>query len=526
MAFLAHLLLALFLHARAHPVWRNCQHSGTGDAQKPLRAVGGNTTLQGCKALCESDVACQGIHYRVEDNACALATFVPASAGTGVKCLQLTNRRRTGPGVFVMLPLDTVGADAQLKDEAGLARMLDVMGSTGVDGFMTDVWWGVTEPRPREYRFDGYKRLVALAKARGLQIQAITSFHQCGGNVGDDCDIPLPAFVREAEGVWYRDQDGDETHEYISLFADNVKVAGRSPLEMYSDWFRAFRAAFREELGTVIAEVEVGMGPAGELRYPSYRMDKWSFCGIGAFQAHDRHALASLRTAARAAGHALEWGQPPNASLAGSYNSEPSQTAFFSNGYRTGKGKFFLDWYSKALKSHAVELLARAKAVFGDDVPVAGKVAGIHWWYGDSSHAAEVTSGYYNTNFRNAYAELADVFKRFNASLDFTCMEMRNEEQPQRCLSRPEELVHQVLLAGKEKSVPVSGENALQRFDDRAYDQVLSHRKRLQAFTYLRLGPQLLEPGNLDRFRGFVERMHGEGGGRRLQVGQVPEVFV
>jgi len=37
--------------------------------------------------------------------------------------------------------------------------------------------------------------LVQLAKNAGLKVQAIMSFHQCGGNVGDSCNIPLPQWV-------------------------------------------------------------------------------------------------------------------------------------------------------------------------------------------------------------------------------------------------------------------------------------------------------------------------------------------
>jgi len=96
----------------------------------------------------------------------------------------------------------------------------------------------------------------------------VTSFHQCGGNVGDTCDIPLPAFVTSQGDIWYKDQHGHEDKEYISLFADNVTIEGRTPLQMYSDWFNALSASFAADLGSVIEEIQVGMGPAGELRYP------------------------------------------------------------------------------------------------------------------------------------------------------------------------------------------------------------------------------------------------------------------
>lgn len=33
----------------------------------------------------------------------------------------------------------------------------------------------------------------------------------------------------------------------------------------------------------VITEIEVGLGPCGEIRYPSYPMSKWKFPGVGEF---------------------------------------------------------------------------------------------------------------------------------------------------------------------------------------------------------------------------------------------------
>mmetsp|Transcript_27613 Transcript_27613/g.56926 ORF Transcript_27613/g.56926 Transcript_27613/m.56926 type:complete len:93 (+) Transcript_27613:436-714(+) len=89
---------------------------------------------------------------------------------------------------------------------------------------------------------------------------------------------------------------------------------------MYSDWFNALSASFAADLGSVIEEIQVGMGPAGELRYPAYQLSQWKFCGVGAFQCYDANALKSLSSAAKSAGHA-DWSNPP--SDAGDYNSHP-----------------------------------------------------------------------------------------------------------------------------------------------------------------------------------------------------------
>lgn len=61
--------------------------------------------------------------------------------------------------------------------------------------------------------------------------------------------------------------------------------------------------------GTVITEVTVGMGPAGELRYPSYPEGdgRWRFPGVGEFQCYDRYMLEDLKRQAEAAGHPEWW---------------------------------------------------------------------------------------------------------------------------------------------------------------------------------------------------------------------------
>ncbi len=61
-------------------------------------------------------------------------------------------------------------------------------------------------------------------------------------------------------------------------------------------------------LGSKLVEVTVGLGPAGELRYPAYPEGdgRWRFPGVGEFQCYDKYMLADLKHAADAAGRP-EW---------------------------------------------------------------------------------------------------------------------------------------------------------------------------------------------------------------------------
>jgi len=410
-----------------------------------------------------------------------------------------------------MLNLDAVTLSGELADPEYLYFQLEQLRKGEVDGIMADVWWGATEPRPKSYRFQGYKRLVNMCKELGLKVQFVTSFHQCGGNVGDLCNLPLPAFVSLQTDIWYKDKHGHEDYEYISLFADNVTIGGRTPLQMYSDWFEALASAFEAELGSVITEIQVGMGPAGELRYPAYQLSEWTFCGIGEFQCFDTHALRSLAAAANSTGHE-NWGWPPVD--VGEYNSRPETAAFFQEGYTSDYGRFFLKWYSGELIRHGAEVLGLAKKAFSKfDVNLAGKVAGIHWWYKTSHHAAELTAGYYNANGHDGYGAIAEAFMKVGASVDFTCLEMTDFEQSAACLSSPEELSKQVFISTVAHGISLGGENAMARFDDRAYRRIESYKSGIRAFTYLRLSRELiLNLVNWDRFKAFVRNMHDEKG--------------
>ena len=156
------------------------------------------------------------------------------------------------------------------------------------------------------------------------------SFHRCGGNVGDNVDIPLPSWalsVARSNRLLYEDQWGYQNEEYISAGADYEKVfpgpnGNRTPLQMYKDFMSAFASAASSYISDgTIDNIQVGAGPCGELRYPSYPSAKWSYPGVGAFQCWNPIMLADFQSAAKSAGHS-EWTSPPTD--AGNYNSTPS----------------------------------------------------------------------------------------------------------------------------------------------------------------------------------------------------------
>ncbi|CAJ1410860.1 unnamed protein product [Effrenium voratum] len=410
-----------------------------------------------------------------------------------------------GDAVYVMLPLDVMNRNSTINDPEQLNHWFEQLRGINVTGVMTDVWWGITEPAPKEYAFQGYKDLVRMVKRNALKLQIVTSFHSCGSS------IPLPAWLLQEEGIWYQDAQGDVTKAYISLWADHVQVRGRTPLQMYADWMEAFKAEFHHDLGRskTIVDIMVGLGTDGELKYPSYENgnpeDPWQFPGIGEFQCYDPHARRSLQRAAEKA--RVPWTEPPKPEVTGTYNSLWNDTVFFTEGYKTPRGKFFLSWYAGSLYQHAHEVLRKARHIFGCSVHLTAKVSGVHWMYKTPSHAAEVTAGYYNANDHTPYVQLATIFHEFGARFDFTCMEMTDAAQPAAAFSGPQELVGQVITATRQVGTSLTGENALATYNTAGYNQMLVNKPALLSLTYLRLGQTLMEEENLRRFSEFVRAM-------------------
>lgn len=97
-----------------------------------------------------------------------------------------TKKEKSGVPVYVMMPLDSVTMGNGVNRKKAVNAAMAALKSAGVEGVMMDVWWGLVErEKPGEYNWGGYMELMEMAKKHGLKVQAVMSFHQCGGNVGD-----------------------------------------------------------------------------------------------------------------------------------------------------------------------------------------------------------------------------------------------------------------------------------------------------------------------------------------------------
>src|SRR5690606_16217789 len=120
---------------------------------------------------------------------------------------------------------------------------------------------------------------------------------QCGGNVGDTCDIPIQDWDfkkhaeltgRQPDDLKYRSEQGNISLEVLSAWATHLVVSE------YKDLYAAFSLHF-ENHASRVREINISLGPAGELRYPSYnRHDKGTdYPTRGAVQAFSRLAAES-----------------------------------------------------------------------------------------------------------------------------------------------------------------------------------------------------------------------------------------
>eukprot|EP00770_Monocercomonoides_exilis_P002931 MONOS_2913.1-p1 / transcript=MONOS_2913.1 / gene=MONOS_2913 / organism=Monocercomonoides_exilis_PA203 / gene_product=betaamylase / transcript_product=betaamylase / location=Mono_scaffold00063:138068-139324(+) / protein_length=418 / sequence_SO=supercontig / SO=protein_coding / is_pseudo=false len=415
------------------------------------------------------------------------------------------------------MPINTVSYNGQLNESA--CRSFGILKSAGVHGVKINVCWGICEKNPKQYNFEAYKHLADLCGQAGLKLQCFMSFHKCGESVGDDLIVPIPIWARRGNELFFRDKHGHDGDEYISIAVDNEPVLdGRTPIQVYVDFMKAFRQAMGHRIGTIIDEIQIGLGPRGELRYPGYQLDRWSYPGIGEFQAFSPRMIAMFQNASIKAGHP-EWVSPPV--NAGSYNSNPddNDNLFFKSEfgeYCTEYGRFFANWYSNLLLEHSLRILKPAVSMFkSPSCDVAMKITGIYWWYAHSSHAAEMTSGYVNGNGLNGtnfYDRITSLCKELGVVLNFNCFEMSNDEVGRAFGADPESLVKQIISSAYQNDARLSSENTQVRYDDKAVNRIIhnscNNGGKVESFSFQKLNDQLVyNNDNLRRFKRLINSL-------------------
>ncbi|GAV68812.1 Glyco_hydro_14 domain-containing protein [Cephalotus follicularis] len=394
--------------------------------------------------------------------------------------------------IFVMMPIDAFCIDAsgspRIRKIKAITVSLKALKLAGVHGIAVEVWWGIVERfSPSEYNWSLYEELFKIITDMGLKLHVAFSFHSTKRSSNGKGGVSLPMWIIEIgnsnKDIYYRDRNGLSDYEYLTLGVDQIPLfCGRTALQCYEDFMFSFVNNFNSYIGSVIEEISVGLGPCGELRYPAHPSGdgRWKFPGIGEFQCYDKYMMEDLKMAAHKEGQP-QWGDrgPHNA---GCYNSLPSGVPFFEEGqesFLSNYGRFFLEWYSGRLISHADAILAKAADALKNcqvnkqtSVILVAKIGGVYWWYQTFSHAAELTAGYYNTALRDGYDPVATMLSRHGAALHVSCLEMMDGESPPAYYCSPEGLLQQMRTVSKRKLIQLIGRNTNERFDKTGFWQI------------------------------------------------------
>ncbi|CAA7406016.1 unnamed protein product [Spirodela intermedia] len=349
-----------------------------------------------------------------------------------------------------------------------------------------------------KYDWSGYLALVQMIQDSGLLVRASLYTHWV-------------STVGEADpSVFFTDRAGNLHRECLSLSADDLPVLeGKTPLEVYRALLQSFRDTFSSFLGSTITDVLVGLGPDGELKYPSMPASR-----------NRNNMLGHLKLHAEATGNHF-WGLsgPHDAP---SYNQSPDSGTFFKDAggsWETPYGDFFLSWYSGHLLAHGDRVLSMASAVLGDlPVQIHGKLPVMHAWSKSRSHPTELAAGLYNTVNRDGYDAIADMFARNSCGMILPSMDLADELQPAALRASPESLLSQIMRACNKHGVAVTGENSSVRGPPEGFVKIrdtLSRGRRASSpeepviakFTYQRMGAYFFSPEHFPAFTQFVRSL-------------------
>lgn len=395
-------------------------------------------------------------------------------------------------GLASSTQLERINAIAPLeirteKEWRAFRHQLAIAQRMGIDAIATDVWWGKVEAK-RDQQFDWcyYDRLVQEIKAANLHWIPIISLHQCGGNVGDDCNIPIPSWIWNhfpdiaPQSLQYVSENGNASQEVVSLWADQLVMPE------YREFMEAFTQRYAEE-ANIIDEIQISMGAASELRYPAYNAhDNYYYPHRGYFQAYSDPAKGSFRQSTQRQYGKLSAINEAWGTNLGSIKEiqPPQQTDRFvkQHDYReTQYGRDFIDWYNQSLINHGQRMLEVAHHAFNhafSDIPLGMKIPGIHWQIANPNtpRIAEITTGLIRTSFDfqspatgYGYVPLLTAAKHLDpylsrqVKLHYTAVELSNDRDSSlQAYSRAKDLVGWIAETATALEIPIAAENALQ----------------------------------------------------------------
>ncbi|KAK6130442.1 hypothetical protein DH2020_035852 [Rehmannia glutinosa] len=439
-------------------------------------------------------------------------------AAVSEKASKITRTKHNdGVKLYVGLPLDTVSNSNTINHARAIAAGLKALKLLGVDGVELPVWWGIAENQAMgKYDWTGYLAIVEMVQKLGLKIHVSLCFHG-----SQEPKISLPRWVSrigESEpSIYFTDRSGQQYKDCLSLAVDDLPVLdGKSPLEVYKEFFENFKSSLSPFMGSTITGLTIGLGPDGELRYPSHHhtLKSNTLPGPGEFQCYDKNMLGNLKHHAETLGNPL-WGLggPHDAPT---YDQSPISGGFFAeNGgsWEAPYGDFFLSWYSSQLIRHGDRVLSQAASTF-KDVPItlSAKIPLMHSWCKTRSHPSELTAGFYNTVDRDGYEAVLEMFSRNSCKVILPGLDLSDQDQPTESRSSPETLLAQITSSCRKHGVEVSGQNSVVSGGARGFEQIkknlLGENEMVELFTYQRMGAYFFSPEHFPSFTQFVRGLN------------------
>ena len=451
------------------------------------------------------------------------------------------------------VPLETAAVMAPLDIPRQISmptfeQLLDEAKQIGVDTVSVDVWWGKVEQQgDQQFDWSYYDEVFGKIRAKGLKIVPILSFHKCGGGPGDDCDIPIPSWLYThfsqigitANDLKYESETGRLQDDAIVPWATTKPAV----LDQFREFMQAFATHYAAHADDFI-ELNISLGPTGELRYPSYNhTDGWNYPERGYFQSYSALAQASFRDWALGkfgglSGVAKRWGmslaspaeiQVPGGNLPPT-TGKRAETFVNDKAYAdTPYGRDFIDWYNASLVEHGHRMLVAADAALDggafQSIPLGMKIPGIHWQMMPCSphpRIAEITAGLVQTTlnlktdstaqkesatqaksspradgygYQKIMDMIADVKRQTDRDviLHFTAAEMDNDSACGDGNSMAEALVFWISQGAQDHNIRHKSENALACVaapgDDRTWENIRNvfSSTSYRGFTLLRL---------------------------------------
>ncbi|PWJ44606.1 family 14 glycosylhydrolase [Sediminitomix flava] len=416
-------------------------------------------------------------------------------------------------------------------------RHLKLLKDANVEAISIDVWWGmVQEQGPNHFNWDYYDRLIHLIQLNGLNWVPILSFHQAGGNVNDNFTQWIPVWLwgelmqknphLSLSDLQYVSESGDTSVEYVSLWADAYVMP------YYQRFMEEFRDRY-DSYANMTSEVNISMGPAGELRYPSYNAHDWgNYPNRGTLQCYSRLAVEDFQRYVK-----FQYSEDLdalNAQWETSYISFEEITmprdsdSFFEKQYyfKSAMGKDLIAWYNQSLIDHGKRITKLALEVFSNEsyekVPIGFKIAGIHWNISNPQmpRVSEVTAGlikshdHLNGLDQREYLEmlhaLVDKENKERLVVHFTCLEKYNRDYE--AYSRAEDLVRWMAEAAYDLKINLAGENATphELNSNEGWSQMERALKRVKTYnglTILRLNDLLATEYGFNRLREMIKEL-------------------